>query len=78
MKIKHSDYPVKGTKSQLKLIEKRITFNEYDYKSYTRLISWHRTIGNKQNRRNGCFIFDEQRVVGYGKWSYRSRIRGGK
>ena len=36
MKIKHSDYPVKGTKSQLKLIEKRITFNEYDYKSYTR------------------------------------------
>ena len=48
MKIKHSDYPVKGTKSQLKLIEKRITFNEYDYKSYTRLISWHRTIGNNQ------------------------------
>lgn len=28
MKIKHSDYPVKGTKSQLKLIEKKITFNE--------------------------------------------------
>ena len=48
MKIKHSDYPVKGTKSQLKLIEKKITFNGYEYKSYTRLLSWHRTIGNKQ------------------------------
>lgn len=48
MKIKHSYYPVKGTKSQLKLIEKKITFNGYDYKSYTRLLSWHRTIGNKQ------------------------------
>lgn len=48
MKIKHSDYPVKGTKSQLKLIEKKITFNGYDYKSYTRLLSWYRTIGNKQ------------------------------
>ena len=48
MKIKHSDYPVKGTKSQLNLIEKKITFNEYDYKSYIRLISWYRTIGNKQ------------------------------
>lgn len=48
MKLNHTDYPVKGTKSQLKLIEKKITFSEYHYKSYVHLISWYKMIGHKQ------------------------------